>query len=181
MLSIITYATAVINKVMKNIMMSKFFRKEQLINITKSLVLLLSFWEIQKERSLERNERESKVLVTISLYLWLKSNRFLTRHEFIWSIRLERIRTRTDEERYWHSQVLWSEKINKQANDNQRREISASMKRLRFAMKRMKKSWWIAQRHRFDSELRKDNEQYHHSARSFFTYHFYQWIQFYII
>jgi predicted GNAT family acetyltransferase len=66
MLSIITYATAVINKVMKNMMMSKFFRKEQLINITKSLVLLFSSWEIQKERSPERNEKESRVLVTHS-------------------------------------------------------------------------------------------------------------------
>jgi hypothetical protein len=47
--------------------MSKFFKKEQLINITKSLVLLFSFWEIQKERSLERNEKESKVLVTDEL------------------------------------------------------------------------------------------------------------------
>jgi hypothetical protein len=64
MLSIITYVTAVINKVMKNMMMFKFFRREQLINITKSLVLLLSFWEIQKERSLEKNERKSEVLVT---------------------------------------------------------------------------------------------------------------------
>jgi hypothetical protein len=49
--------------------MSKFFRKEQLINTTKSLVLLLSFWEIQKERSLERNERESRILVTITSFL----------------------------------------------------------------------------------------------------------------
>jgi hypothetical protein len=61
----ITYATAVINKVMRNMMMSKFFKEEQLINITKSLVLLLSFWKIQKEKSLERNERKSRILVTI--------------------------------------------------------------------------------------------------------------------